>query len=576
MKKLFLIIFVTLFISAATYVEAATLYFSSEKNIVDTEEKFYVDVLVDADEDYINAAQSLISFPNELLEVVSIDRINSVFNFWVEEPVFSNEAGTVRFIGGTTRGLNGNGLSVLRINFKALNSGLAEMRLSKSVVTANDGKGTNVLNTVKNTSVVIKGGTDIVEPGEIIVPEEEIIEQPEIIIREPVISKDLPLKPELRVPLYANQEEWYTHQGETVVFWEVPDDVIKIAVSVNNKPRVEPQEAEDELFTGKNLGILDEGVQYVHVQFKNNIGWGSVAHYRIAIDVTSPIVFDIKTPSLVSNNPTPEMSWIGSDSLSGYSHSILSIDGQDSYELASTTITLEAQRPGEHTIRVDVFDKAGNHIDNELVFEILPIEMPTIDFITNHITIVDTFHTSGKGIAGEFVDYVISKKGIEAYSGTVNVDISGKWEVTIDEGLEKGRYVITFISRDNRGAISYPTEEITLKISAKNILSFGAVDLTLLEILMILAFLIIFGGGGGYWYYMEETKKSYAYRVIIKRDIQKISDILTKNLDELELLLSTQKRVPKEFQLKSKSIYASMRKTVTNIKKYINVDKYIK
>ncbi|MFC1720764.1 hypothetical protein ACFLY0_02335 [Patescibacteria group bacterium] len=571
MKKILLIIFVTLFMSAAAQAEAAILYFSSEKNTVNTQTEFYVDILVDTDEDYINAAQSVVSFPPNLLEVVSVDRVNSVFDFWVEEPVFSNEDGTVSFIGGTTRGLEGEDLRIVRINFKTLNSGLAEIRISKPIVTANDGKGTNVLNTVKNLSITIGEGTVPVEG----VSKPQVIEQPEIIVREAVISKELPIKPDLSIPLYADQERWYTYQGETVVFWDVPDDVIKIAVSVNNKPKTEPQEAEEELFTGKNLGILDEGVHYIHVQFKNNKGWGAVAHYKISIDVTSPIAFDIKTPSLVSDNPTPEMSWIGSDSLSGYSHSMVSVDGQNPYELASTTITLKPQKPGKHTIRVDVFDEAGNHIDNELEFEILPLEMPTIDFITDDITLEDTFHASGKGIAGEFVDYLISKKEEEVYSGVAEVDISGKWEVTIDDGLDKGRYKLIFTSRDNRGAVSYSTEEITLRVGAKNILSAGPIDLTLLEILMLLAFLIIVGGGGSYWYYNENEKKKYAYRVVINRDIQKISDILAKNLDELELLLSTQKRVPKDFQLRSKTIYASMRKTVVNIKKYINVDKYI-
>ena len=47
----------------------------------------------------MNAASGVISFPADKLEVVSLSKTGSVFTLWVQEPSFSNSAGTINFEG---------------------------------------------------------------------------------------------------------------------------------------------------------------------------------------------------------------------------------------------------------------------------------------------------------------------------------------------------------------------------------------------------------------------------------------------------------------------------------------------
>ena len=43
----------------------------------------------------VAAAQATIAFPKDIVSVTSVDKANSVFNFWLNEPAFSNDAGSI-------------------------------------------------------------------------------------------------------------------------------------------------------------------------------------------------------------------------------------------------------------------------------------------------------------------------------------------------------------------------------------------------------------------------------------------------------------------------------------------------
>jgi hypothetical protein len=570
-KKITTKIFLTLFLCFGLFniADASILFFNLEKPSVFVGDNFFIDVVINTENDFINASQAVINFPIDLLEVVSINRSNSVFEFWVEEPTYSNEEGTISFVGGTISGLNDSSLKVFKINFKAKNSGLAEITISKPVITANDGEGTNVLRIVRNSNITINKPIvfETTEPQNQIL---ETVEIPVIVEREAVMSGILPDAPIVRVPLYSDNREWYNYFGETIIFWDLPDDITKVAVDVNRNPNTEPLNVEESLFTGKNLGVLEEGVNYIHVQFKNNIGWGKVSHTKIAIDTTSPIAFDIKTRANISDNPTPEITFVGSDSLSGYLNSWISIDNQEYFVSTTTMLTLPPLKPGKHNINVKVFDKAGNSIDDDLELEVLPIDSPVVDFFTKKVSLGEVVYINGKGIPNQSVDYYLKDNEIDIFSGNLDVDILGKWELSINsEDLGKGNYDIIFISHDERNAKSYPTESIKFKVSARTILSIGFIDLTLFQIIFTVLLLFIFGGGIIYWYYASEEERRDAYKTILGRDIVFISDSFNKNLEEMETMFRTQKRLPSDFKSRCQTIIKDMQKRSGDMKKYI-------
>ncbi len=570
-KKTFLIISCSLFIvlGLANHVEAAKLYFITEIDGFGVGDEFYVDLKVDSQEVDINAAAAKVLFQNNILELLSVEKDNSIFNFWIEGPDISNENGEVVFIGGTSKGVSGSALQIIRLNFKAMGSGAAEITVAEAVVTASDGKGTNVLSVIEGTSVGIGVETIRPEPAEI--PESAAPPAPVEVIREPVTAQNLPQEPVLTIPLYPDPSQWYNHLGEVIVFWEVPDDVIKVATQIDQDPNGDPKNIAEKLFTGQKFGVLEEGVWYGHVQFKNNVGWGKIAHYKISIDTTPPLPFEIEIDNEVSDNPVPEISYETHDSLSGVAEYLVFIDGKGPTSITSPATVLLPQAPGKHTVTVRALDAAGNGVEDDLDFEILPLPIPFISFITKSISQGEPIFASGKTMPNGFVDILISNKaGQEIFSGQASSDELGNWEISVEKLLARGQYTLTVTARDGRGAVSYPTEAETLKIKAATIISVGLVELGWFEIALIVLLLIVSGVSISAWYYLSLKRKRAAYKMVAARDIDKLTKLLADDLKGLEewiekLKNGFERRAKPEMKFHLKN----MRQTIGKMRKYL-------
>lgn len=539
MRKYFLIsVFTALILSGFAFIgqtHAAVLSAVPETRAVALGESVSVDVKINTEDVSINATQATVHFPSNILELVEADNSVSVFNFWVEDPLISNEDGTLKFIGGTTKGVSGNALQVIKMKFKAVSSGTAEISINDAVITANDGRGTNVLSSIEGTSIVVS--PEIVAPTPatpVLPPEQAPVEQPQIIEREPVPAVGLPVQPKLRVPLYPDESKWYNHVGEVIVFWEVPDDVIRIATAIDQNPKTSPENIETQLFTGKSFGQLEEGVWYAHVQFKNNIGWGPETHYKISIDTVPPVSFEVGIDNEVSDNPAPKISFETFDSLSGISRALIYVDNQEPIESKETSLTLPLQPPGKKLLKVRIFDLAGNSVEDDLEFEILPLPTPVIEFITKSVPRDEPIFISGTAISGAFIDLRVYGKAGQVLKETAQSDNLGKWGLSLKEPLLIENYTVTATARDERGALSFPSAPEQFKVRPRTVLSVGPIDLGYFEIFIMIILMAVAAIGFYGWYYLGIKKKREAYAIIVARDVEKMHNLLEDNLNKLE------------------------------------------
>lgn len=576
-KKSFFLFLLPAFFFFAFQASAATLSLLPQARTFGVGQEFSVDIKINTEEAFINATQATIQFPQNILELLSVDKAGSAFGFWVEEPKISNEEGTLVFIGGTVKGVAGESLQILKMKFKAKGAGFAELNIHDSAITASDGKGTNVLSIIKGTSVTI--GTEGIMPAKpsplpvVSLPIPESAEEPKKVIREPIPIKGLPQNPELRVPLYPDSARWYNHSGETFVFWNVPGDVIEVASIIDKNPTTKPKNPDQELFTGKNFGILKEGVWYIHVRFHNNIGWGSTTHYKISIDTTAPTSFEIKMDTLASDNPTPVVRYEAQDVLSGISHALLFIDGKELLKSTTTLSTLSPQPLGKHILLIRIFDVAGNSTEDNLEFEILPIPKPIIEFVTRSVSQDELFFASGKSISNGFIEMrVFNTSQQEVLKGSAPSDSSGNWKIAIDKPLPTGGYAISVTARDERGATSYPSQEELFNVRPKIIVSLGFINLGWFEIFLIAMLVVISGASLIAWRYVSQKNTRGAYRIIVGRDIEKLSTLLLNHLKELE---DAQKLDDPSRSTKAAALIGRMRETIMKMKKYIGeeVDK---
>ncbi|MDD5551683.1 MAG: cohesin domain-containing protein [Candidatus Pacebacteria bacterium] len=152
-KKIFLIIITIatciLFFDVKTILaqpKAATLYIDPATGVYKEEQVFKVKIKVNTGGYRINSARGIINFPKEKLEILDIERGNSIFSLWDSSTHFSNYEGNISFGGGLPApGFSGNSGEILEISFRAKSTGKVNLDFQEGSVLANDAKGTDIL-----------------------------------------------------------------------------------------------------------------------------------------------------------------------------------------------------------------------------------------------------------------------------------------------------------------------------------------------------------------------------------------------------------------------------------------------
>ncbi|HBC59219.1 TPA: hypothetical protein DCZ14_02275, partial [Candidatus Azambacteria bacterium] len=278
----FIVLFATGVFAYSPAASAATLFISPPSAEVGTGDKLTLDIKIDSEGVGLNAAQAVIRFPNDILEATGLDKTGSAFSFWLEEPNFSNADGVISFIGGIPYGVTGGSIQVLKVTFTAKGTGSGSLTVSDAAVTASDGSGTNILSKTVSASFTVVP-KKVVPPTPVPAPV-EVVPPPVEIVRKPVPTGKLPVKPALKIQLYPDETRWYNLTSVFNVAWELPLDVTGVTTALNNQPNYVPPKKSEGLFENKAFPSLADGVQYLHVHFQNNVGWGPAAHYRLAVD----------------------------------------------------------------------------------------------------------------------------------------------------------------------------------------------------------------------------------------------------------------------------------------------------
>ena len=122
----------------------------------------------------INAVGGTILFSAENLSAQSLTRTSSLIDLWSEEPVISNQEGSIRFSGGIIGphvGVNGNKGEIFTINFQVLKVGKVILHIKDGELLANDGSGANAISSTGSLTLYIhdreKPSPDINQDGEL-------------------------------------------------------------------------------------------------------------------------------------------------------------------------------------------------------------------------------------------------------------------------------------------------------------------------------------------------------------------------------------------------------------------------
>lgn len=466
----------------------------------------------------VNAAQATLQYPKDLLEVTQIDTGGSVFNFWLEGPSYSNETGRIFFTGGSTNGFNGSALSVVRVQVKILKEGVANISFVDGAVLASDGVGSNVLTTMHNATVT---GTQAVVPEA----------PPTQIVRKPTLAELTPAKPKLEIPLYPDTTKWSNALAPFLVRWNLPSDVSGVATALNQVPKFVPQKSEG-LFDNKTFRMTKDGVWYLHIRFRNNVGWGETAHVRLAVDTAPPTPFQIDVnPGLVTDMPTPTISFKSSDAAADIQGYVVRLDGVEVAQTTEGSYTFLPLLPGNHLANVAAVDQAGNSTTATIEITTLPITSPTISPITRDVYVgegrLDVGGTADKAVT--LLVQLQQSSGELVGEATVVPDMNGTWVARFDQPLKRGEYVIIVTAKDERGASSLPVTT-GLSVKSRPFLIIGGVEISQTWFFFCVVILLLAGMTAG-WLLQKQRKEKRGWHLLIaRRDLSAAFDQIQKQL----------------------------------------------
>lgn len=578
---------------SAQSVFAATIYLSPDQGSFNIGDEISVNIKINSEGESINAGQASLNWPSSVLKFIEADKTGSVFNFWVDEPKTSTES-SMSFIGGTSNGISGEALQILKVKFKTVGGGAAEISLSDAAITAADGKGTNILSVIKGAAFAV--GAEVVKPQvpTVIVPPPTPapaptpipkpvpapIPEPEKIVRPAVPAAKLPQAPNIKTPLYIDESVWHSNIGETVALWDVTNDIISIAVQLDHSPNTEPKTPEKELYTGKKFGILEEDIWYIHVRFRNNIGWGPTTHYRIAIDTQPPLSFKANgLEGSATDNPTPLIEFQTTDALSGLSEYQIRINNGEAITVSASdhkgTFSIPLQEPGSKQISVKAFDFAGNSTEDILALEILPIASPVITFITKEFFSNEEAGLILKGTALPNANVLLNvyrTGGQIASTGTARANDKGNWDFTFEKPLQNGQYIVKAQNQDDRGAVSLIIESDIITVKSRPVIQIGSIQLGKGSIALILLFVLFASAFGGTWFYRHRQKKIALRVEFAQSEATKMFKLIEQDVDRLSKAKETPEPSDDEYALKSlqstvQKMGAYVKKGIEKIKK---------
>lgn len=552
-----------LFFLLASRVSAATLFLLPKTGEFRVGQEFEVELKINGEGQGFNAAQATIQFTKDVLEVKSVDYSPnaSIFNFWLENPTFSNADGKITFTGGATNGISGSAIPILKVKFVAKGVGDGAVTFSDAAITASDGSGSNILSTMEIATFKVVPGVVVPKP---------VLPAPVLVTRTPEKAQNLPAKPTLSVSLYPDQEKWYNLVSDFLVQWDLPKDVAGVSTAINDSSTFVPAAQSEGLFDSKMFGSLENGIHYLHMRFQNNVGWGPTAHYRLAIDTVPPLPFKIEsTDGLKTGNPAPKISFATSDSISGIRNYLVRVDNRDEIISEKGDLTLSLLGPGQHHILVRAVDNAGNFLEDNVDLEILPLPTPTIGFVTKSVSFGELIFTAGKVQPGLGVQVKLNdEKGQEAFSGKGTVDPVGNWEILIKNPLSVGQYSLVVTAVDERGALSYPAETQLLRVRSRPVISIGSLDLGWFEILLLFGLAVAAVASFAAWHFTAEREKRGAYKTIIGRDIEKLTTMLENDLQSFKEL-RTSSSSDEKIHAETENRIAKMQEKIDKMKKYL-------
>lgn len=396
--RLAITLFMVGLFSCALTAQAADVVISPSTGSYTPGQTFTVSVRVAPGGQSVNAVEATLKYDPAVLSVVNVSKTGSVFSLWTTEPTFSNSAGTISFGGGSPSPFTAQS-NLVSVTFRAVAAGTGALTVSNASVLAADGRGTDVYSKSTNGSFTIAAAPTPTPTPEPTPTDDEPADEPAD-EDEAIVFGDPPRAPEVGSKTFLDPEVWYS-TTEGLFEWEIPFDVNEVAVMLSTSSDNQPELTKSAITNPPvkefviNKENVTDGIQYLSIKYKNQVGWGAVLNRKIMIDTSAPENFAIDVR--VSNSPTgfPQLNFEAVDTTSGIDYYEMTIADKEPIKVspdeAKIGYLLKELEDGTYTVKVIAFDKAGNSKEASVAVQITagwikPVEVEVETTIWDYFT----------------------------------------------------------------------------------------------------------------------------------------------------------------------------------------------
>jgi len=187
MAKIFKVILISLSLGfIPTFASAAILYINPASGTFEIGDRVTARVMVSSGAP-INAISGTVSFPTSIFSIESVSKSGSILDFWVNEPNFSQGAGTLQFEGVTLGGFNGGLGTVVTVTLRAVKAGSGSALFKFGQILANDGQGTDVTDGTTGATFSVEPARETPKPTPEPTPRAPEVSQPAPSLNSPEI-----------------------------------------------------------------------------------------------------------------------------------------------------------------------------------------------------------------------------------------------------------------------------------------------------------------------------------------------------------------------------------------------------
>lgn len=465
-------IVVGMFLSSSSFVFAvADLSLLPASGTFEAGQTFTISVNVVNNNQAINAISGALTFPTNLLSVKSLSKDGSIIKLWAEEPAFSNTNGTIKFEGVVLNpGYSQSKGKVLTIVFTAKASGDASVIFSSGSVLANDGEATNVLQNMGNGLYTVS------------------FSETTTVTSEPVVSKGSASAPVVTSTSYPDSNAWYSTKDASFA-WKLSKEVLAVRTLYGLREDSIPTKVYDPPIDNRSFKVDGDGIQYMHVQFKDDNGWGKITSYKFQVDGKAPEVLRVTFPDgPITVNPKPSISVEASDMLSGIGSILAVVDSlaTTTYEVASNNLyQLPESGPGKHTVAVYASDRAGNLSKVSLDYTVVEITPPTITEYTKSAEIGDVLKVVGTTYPTSVVEVAYVNQDGTVRTETTTSGVDGSFTALWSKRLGADVYELKARVIDSRGATSAYSQPKIVVVKRQSYMEIGIFVVNWLSLVLI-------------------------------------------------------------------------------------------